>query len=244
VLKVGFALALALSATAFTLPAGATGSCASATPAKWRPWSNVLHGDVTGDGRPDTVFVGQRYPERPLCRRLLFVRTGTKTLVEPIVQRELDWVFEVATPAPAALLSFDRVRGAEILVILHWSGDGHASYGLYTVRRGEIVRYRVPSADDMLLGGGGSAGLPAALMCVRPHAGLFVQSGAGAVGRKFEVEREFLRAKGLELIVARKQDVVVTDLSVLPEFRGRGGCATTAARNLGLPKSPKEPVGG
>jgi len=39
-------------------------TCADATPAAWKPWSNILHGDVTGDGKPDTIFVGQRYPEK------------------------------------------------------------------------------------------------------------------------------------------------------------------------------------
>src|SRR6478672_4737610 len=56
-------------------------TCARATPAAWKPWSNQLHGDVTGDGKPDTVFVGQRYPERPVvCRRLLFVISEKKVL--------------------------------------------------------------------------------------------------------------------------------------------------------------------
>jgi hypothetical protein len=39
---------------------GASAPFAGAAPNQWRPWSNVLHGDLTGDGRPDAIFVGQR----------------------------------------------------------------------------------------------------------------------------------------------------------------------------------------
>lgn len=241
--RLALGLVLGVAALAFSTASGSAGApCSGATPAKWRPWSNVLHGDATGDGRPDAVFVGQRYPERPLCRRLLFVRTGGRTLMRPLVQMGIDWVYEPAGPAPSALVRIVRSRGAQVLVRQHLSGDGHVSYGLYAVRHGRIVRYRVPSNDDGFTAGG-SAGTFSGFACVRPEAGLVIQSWAGPAGRKFVLDRNFLRAEGLRFVVLRKERVRVSDPSVFPEF-GHGDRCDVVSGRPELPRNPGEPLGG
>jgi hypothetical protein len=232
---------------------GAPAPCSGVTPENSQPWSNVLRGDVTGDGRPDLVFVGQHYPAKLFCQRALFVRSGSRTYMAAITQQDItNWPANAGGPEPVALDDIDTVRGAEVLLRLNMSGDGHSQIGVYTFRDGRIVRYRMRDVPGTVVffnafSVGGSICCIYTFACIKRHAGQVVQTFAGPVhgGRRFEAGRFFLSAQGLRFVVTHKQRGTVRDLGELSEFRrGADKCVVAVARSPNLPHNPKEPLPG
>ena len=243
---------LAASVTGADTRAG--GPCAGATPARWKPWSNELRGDVTGDGRMDTVFVGQRYPEKPICRRLLFVETATKLLVEPLTLGSLQGMWwDGRTPAPVALADIDRYAGAEVVVRM-MAPRQTEFWAVYTVRRGKIVSYRMPPhwylANMFNIGGWDAAGHEgaAALDCRGSQSGLVAYSEAEqwpaaappSNRTRWRLVTTVLRAVGLRFHTIRVNHAIVSRLP-RPFTRPLGSCLVAHNWKADIPHNPKEP---
>lgn len=251
-------LALALNGVvAFSVVGGgeAAGSpCAGATPVRWKPASNELRGDVTGDGRIDTVLVGQRYPEKPICRRLLFVETATKLLVEPLTLGSLQGMWwDGRTPAPVALADIDRHRGAEIVVRMMAPRETEF-WAVYTLRRGKILQYRMPLhwylGNTFNVGWWDAAGHTGGdgLDCVSRRSGLVAYSdakqwppsAAPSNHEKWRITTTVLRTVNVRFQRVRVNHAIVKELP--REFRSvLGTCLVAHNWKADIPHNPKEP---
>jgi hypothetical protein len=79
-----------------------------------------------------------------MCRRLLFVETGTKLLVEPLLGgSQMGKFWDIGTPAPVALADINHQPGAEIIVRVA-AGRVTEFAAIYTVRHDQIVSYSMP----------------------------------------------------------------------------------------------------
>jgi hypothetical protein len=166
----------------------------------------------------------------------------------PITQHNIgNWVAYPGGPAPLALDDIDSARGAEILVGMNMSGDGHAQVAIYTFRNGRIVRYGIQDkpgviAFDNALIKGGSVCCIDWFACIKRQSGRLIQWLAGPLPnsrQRFLVESIYLRTRGLRFVVVRSEKRIVRN------FReGSDRCAVATARAPNLPHNPKEPIPG
>lgn len=169
-----------------------------ADPARQGHVRSLFLGDVDGDGAADRVFVRVAYRAPPRCALHLVVRRGrgralVAGLSPPVLTRA--GIRELRFPRVVSLASIDRRPGAEI-VFTDDAGASTAFLGVFTVRRHELTRMRLPAGfrDVFPFSGGTYFG---GADCVGGRRSGLVVSTTGEVGlRRISVERRFLRVTG------------------------------------------------
>jgi hypothetical protein len=160
-------------------------------------------GDVDGDGAPDRVFVSVVAGARPRCAlHLVVVPRRGRPLFARLRPPALDR-YAVRTsgwPRVVELVDIEERPGAEIVFTDH-AGASTAFLGVFTVRRGRLVRMRLPpgSGNVFAVSPGPYFG---SVDCI---GGLVVATAAELRGAWVLVDRRFFRVVGREFRLVRTQ---------------------------------------
>jgi hypothetical protein len=174
-----------------------------------RDW---LRGDVTGDGKRDTVAIIEDSTAALRCRFGVAVIAARRFYVFPLGRW---WIWKpgevIGQPWPLIrlLARIDRRRGAEVLVALG-HGASFEQGELLTFRRGELRRIRLPK--DSELSYGSIAPVGDNFDCVRAGSGRIVKawySARDARGSKWQYALDFYRLKGLTFRKTARRSVIL-----------------------------------
>jgi hypothetical protein len=167
--------------------------------APWHQRGQVLRGDVTGDGKPESIVIEQRAPR---CQFRLAAGSLTKRLRLTICREKPSEVLDGQDPHVAALVDIDRQPGVEIVI-----QNGHGAYmdfgDIWTYRDGVLRRY---AGREPHLSWGASAGTGAHVVGCAPRRGVVLISyrSFGPRGRVF---RGWYRAQNLRLKLIRTKTI-------------------------------------
>ena len=159
----------------------------------------VLHGDVSGDGRRDEVFLAVDEGAERGCRALLFVADQGKRSAASLDVEETD--LSLGLPAISGLKQIDGLDGAEIVVDMA-AGASTFFAGVFVFVDGSLEQVRIdqsqPPTENLFAYGGGVGQLSAA-DCAAD--GAIVISTAVPEGRRYRVDRHSYTFDGI--VIAR-----------------------------------------
>jgi hypothetical protein len=164
-----------------------TDPCASARAAAAARVTDVLHGDVDGDGVPDRVALVRLRRGESRCGAFLVVRTRGRTLTHALR----------TTPSSPLVPSLNGLaalgsRPGLAIVVTTWEGASTAFARVFAVREGRIFAFATGTPDGTFPYEGSVTHIDA-VDCAGP---LVVASGwflRGTTGRSFGFVRRFYR---------------------------------------------------
>jgi hypothetical protein len=172
-----------------------------------------LRGDVTGDGRADTVAIVEDRSARLRCRFGVIVRSARDSYVFALGRW---WIWKpgevIGQPWPLVrlLARIDGRPGAEVLVALS-HGASFEQGELLTVRRGQLRRIRLPKNTQLSYGSIAPVGNN--FDCRRARSGTVVNawySVRDARGSKWQYALDFYRLRGLVLRKTGGRSVILS----------------------------------
>jgi hypothetical protein len=174
-----------------------------------RDW---VRGDVTGDGRADTVAIVEDKSAGLGCRYGVIFLSGGHSYVFPLgrgfILKPGD-VIGQPWPLIRLLARVDDHAGAEVLVALG-HGASFEQGELLTLRGGKLRQIRLPQGEGSFSYG---AIVPTGTNfdCVKRDSGLIVRASysADAQGSRWRYRLDFFRLVGLRLDLTKVQSIVV-----------------------------------
>ena len=180
-----------------------------------------LHGDVTGDGRPDTVALVAVHGAPAKCALWLVVKS--REHIRPLAlreQRENSFV----RPALSGLGPIDRRAGLEIVAKLH-EGASTEFAAVFSVAGDAIRQLVLDRLGYSEFGFGGSVTHADAVDCVHGAPGEVVQHGAGSedpTGQRWVIEQRIYRVVGTQFVPLRTTTRRVRSPEAALRTLGRG----------------------
>lgn len=210
-------------ATLVTLAALAAVVAANATESpRWHARGSVLHGDVTGDGRPEPVVVEQRGRR---CAFRLVAGSATARVRPAMCREKPSELIDGPYPHAAVLVSLDRQPGLEI-VVQTWRGAHTEFADLWTYRDGVLKRF---AGREPHISYGGSVGTGGHVVGCGQRRGVVLVSDRSYPphGR---ILRHWYGARDLRLKLIRTKSIAWSSEQTppFPEFREPQPFATCA----------------